>query len=60
MKNKNILITGSEGFIGFNLKIRLIEKGFNVLEFKKKNSLLFLKKQIQNSNFIFHLAGTNR
>jgi UDP-2-acetamido-2,6-beta-L-arabino-hexul-4-ose reductase len=60
MKNKNILITGSNGFIGFNLKTVLIENGFKVLEFKKQNSLSFLKKQIQNSSFIFHLAGTNR
>ena len=44
MKNKNILITGSEGFIGFNLKIRLIEKGFNVLEFKKKKLSFVFKK----------------
>ena len=48
MKNKNILITGSNGFIGFNLKTVLIENGFKVLEFKKQNSLSFLKKQIQN------------
>ena len=30
------------------------------MEFKKKNSLKFLKKQIQSTNFVFHLAGTNR
>jgi len=51
MKNKNILITGSNGFIGFNLKTVLIENGFKVLEFKKQNSLSFLKKQTLLLNF---------
>jgi len=31
MKNKNYLITGSAGFIGFHLSKKLLSKGFNVL-----------------------------
>ena len=28
--NKNILITGATGFIGFHLSMKLIDEGFNV------------------------------
>ena len=31
MKNKNYLITGSAGFIGFHLSKKLLSEGFNVL-----------------------------
>ncbi|MFM1821334.1 MAG: hypothetical protein RLZZ402_1693, partial [Bacteroidota bacterium] len=31
MGNKNILVTGSAGFIGMHLVLRLINKGYNVV-----------------------------
>ena len=36
----NILITGGAGFIGSNLSLKLIEKGFNVKAFVRYNSQL--------------------
>ena len=59
---KNILITGGAGFIGSNLSLKLLEKGYNVTvldnlspqihgENAEQNSFLFLK--IRNKvNFI--------
>ena len=60
MNKKNILITGSEGFIGSNLSIKLIEDGYQVYSFSKKNTIKDLKDKINKSDFIFHLAGINR
>lgn len=60
MNKKNILITGSEGFIGSNLSIKLIENGYQVYRFSKKNNIQNLKSKIDKADFIFHLAGINR
>ncbi len=60
MSNKNILITGSDGFIGSNLSIRLLEKGYYVETFTKKNKFKDLEQKIPNIDFIFHFAGVNR
>ena len=60
MSNKNILITGSDGFIGSNLSIRLLEKGYYIETFTKKNKFKDLEKKISNIDFIFHFAGVNR
>ena len=50
-----ILLLGSDGFLGKNLKYFFIEKGIECLEFsKKKNN--DLKNKIKNSSFIIHLA----
>ena len=40
MNKKNILITGSDGFIGSNLLVRLSEKGHKVETFTKKIILM--------------------
>lgn len=59
MKYKNILITGGAGFIGSNLSLKLIEKGYNVTildnlspQIHSENSPLFhsIKDKV---NFIF-------
>ena len=60
MIRKNILITGSKGFVGLNLSTRLIEKKYRVITFSKKNSFKNLKNKIGKADFIFHLAGVNR
>ena len=50
-----ILLLGSDGFLGKNLKYFFIEKGIECLEFSKKNNN-DLKNKIKNSSFIIHLA----
>ena len=57
----NILITGSKGFIGKNLKIRLekINK-FNIIEFNRENTEDDLYKAVNKAETIIHLAGENR
>ncbi len=57
----NILVTGSNGFIGKNLVTRLREKkDYKVIEFTKENNLNDLERKINKADFIFHLAGENR
>ena len=57
----NILITGSEGFIGKNLKYHLKDTNkYNVYTFNKENTLKELRKLVNKADFIFHLAGVNR
>jgi len=57
----NILITGSNGFIAKNLKIKLLESRYNNLLFaNKKTKKSTLISYIEKSDFIFHLAGINR
>ena len=56
----NILITGSRGFIGKNLKIFLLDKRFTIFEFNRGDNIKKLEKLINLSDIIFHLAGENR
>ena len=56
----NVLVTGSNGFIGKNLIIRLNELGISTDEFTRSNSIMDLQKLIKKSDFIVHLAGENR
>ncbi|MCL1988254.1 MAG: NAD-dependent epimerase/dehydratase family protein [Firmicutes bacterium] len=55
----NILITGSEGFIGKNLVewLKTTRQNDTILQFNKSNSL---QELCQNADFVFHLAGVNR
>jgi UDP-2-acetamido-2,6-beta-L-arabino-hexul-4-ose reductase len=56
-----VLITGSSGFIGKNLKVRLEElKSFEVLEFTRDHSIERLKDLIHDVDAVVHLAGENR
>jgi len=57
----NILITGSNGFIGKNL-IQALEKNskIKVLTFTRENNLDDLEQIINESDFICHLAGEVR
>lgn len=56
-----ILITGSNGFLGKNLKIKLMElKQYQVLEFERTDSLEMLDNLVAQADFIFHFAGVNR
>jgi UDP-2-acetamido-2,6-beta-L-arabino-hexul-4-ose reductase len=56
-----ILITGSRGFIGKNLRVRLWElKTFEVVEFTRHDSEEPLPELIKDVDAIIHLAGENR
>lgn len=56
----NVLVTGSNGFIGKNLILNLNELGINILTFTRENSIQDLLVLLKKSNFIVHLAGVNR
>ena len=57
----NILVTGSNGFIGKNLLNRLKnDENINILEFNRNNTIEDLNKLISQSDFIIHLAGEVR
>jgi UDP-2-acetamido-2,6-beta-L-arabino-hexul-4-ose reductase len=57
----NILITGSNGFIGRNLKLRLGELGYqNILEVHSHSPSEALRSAAETADFVFHLAGVNR
>ena len=56
-----ILITGSEGFIGKNLKKELeLIKDYELTFFNRDSDINKLEELIFKSNFIIHLAGVNR
>ena len=55
-----ILVTGSNGFIGKNLVVRLNELGLHTEVYTRKNSVQDLPNLIEKSDFIVHLAGENR
>lgn len=57
----NILITGANGFVGKNLRVRLSElNGYTILVYNKNQSLIELEQLVSASDFVFHLAGINR
>ena len=56
----NILVTGSNGFIGKHMCLLLNRHGFNVLPFDLDNSEQDLINYINQADFIVHLAGINR
>lgn len=56
-----ILITGSAGFIGKNLQVRLKELNIHeIITFTHQNDVSDLKSLVESSDFIVHLAGANR
>ena len=56
-----VLITGSKGFIGKNLFVRLSEsKEFTVSTFDRSDSLESLYLKVQDADAVVHLAGVNR
>lgn len=56
-----VLITGANGFIAKNLRVILDKMPqIEVLEYKKNDTLDTLEVLLQESDFIFHLAGVNR
>lgn len=56
-----IVLTGSDGFIGANLSVRLREAGYNdVVGVTRNTSQEQFEAAIASAEFVFHLAGVNR
>jgi UDP-2-acetamido-2,6-beta-L-arabino-hexul-4-ose reductase len=56
-----VLITGSNGFIGKNLSVRLSEmREFDVSTFTRGESREALKIKVNHADAVVHLAGVNR
>jgi UDP-2-acetamido-2,6-beta-L-arabino-hexul-4-ose reductase len=56
-----VLVTGSRGFVGKNLAVRLGElAGFEVLRFDRNDALSELVDKVHQADAIVHLAGENR
>ena len=55
-----VLVTGSQGFIGKNLCLRLKELGHEVFGFDLNDDLDALRRDVAQCDFIVHLAGINR
>ena len=59
--SKQVLITGSRGFIGLNLSAILGEmKGYEVLHFNRGDTIDELEELVSRADVIVHLAGINR
>lgn len=56
-----VLVTGSNGFLGKNLIIRLKElKDYSVETFSRENTIDELAKLVERVDAVIHLAGENR
>ena len=56
-----IAITGADGFIGRNLRVRLLELGHDdVIELTRSTPVEALENALENTDFVFHMAGVNR
>lgn len=56
-----ILVTGAKGFIGKNLIVELINRGYrDIFEYDLDTNQDLLNKYCKEADFVFHLAGINR
>ncbi|MGN1261746.1 MAG: NAD-dependent epimerase/dehydratase family protein [Candidatus Enteromonas sp.] len=55
-----VLVTGASGFLGTHVSRELTRRGHVVLPFDVDSSPEALSKLVEESDFIFHLAGVNR
>ena len=56
----NVLVTGSNGFIGKHVVLHLKRCGYEVLPYDKDDTEELLHQYIKQADFIIHLAGINR
>ena len=56
----NLLITGSNGFMGKNLCATLEQRGDRLYRIDVDSTEAELMEAAQNADFVFHLAGVNR
>ena len=54
------MVTGSDGFIGKNLLVKLAENSIDFTCFTRSNSVNELGGLLKDVGFVFHLAGVNR
>lgn len=58
---RRIVITGSDGFVGKNLRLRLRETGFaDVVSVVRATRTDELRRALAGADFVYHLAGANR
>jgi UDP-2-acetamido-2,6-beta-L-arabino-hexul-4-ose reductase len=57
---EKVLVTGSRGFIGKNLVVRLGELGRGVVTFDRADPVGSLPERLQDVGAVVHLAGENR
>lgn len=55
-----VLVTGSDGFIGKNLLVKLAENTIESVCFTRRQSADELVNLLKDIDFVFHLAGVNR
>jgi UDP-2-acetamido-2,6-beta-L-arabino-hexul-4-ose reductase len=56
-----VLITGADGFLGKNLRLRLAEHvDIDAVSFTRRNEISQLSSLLSGVDFVFHLAGVNR
>jgi UDP-2-acetamido-2,6-beta-L-arabino-hexul-4-ose reductase len=55
-----IVITGADGFIGSNLRVRLGELKHDVVSVTRGTTVAELQSALATAEFVFHLAGVNR
>lgn len=56
-----IVVTGSDGFIGKNLRLRLTEHGYaDVVGVTRATTDAELRQSLERATFVYHLAGVNR
>ena len=53
-------MTGSDGFIGKNLLVKLAERSIDFVCFNRQQTIHELPRLLENVDFVFHLAGVNR
>ena len=52
MNKKNIVITGSAGFIGFHLSLKLLKEGYNVIGIDNLNNYYDVKLKKNRNNIL--------
>ena len=58
---KTVLITGSKGFIGNNLRVTLQQReNLRIISFDSQDDPATLYTLLDRAEFVFHLAGVNR